>query len=292
MYLHIHSYFEQDTIALQYKENEEVPAEQSTVIYKTEEGEEAGLIISTQMKKTPYEVKKEFKILRVATNADKQKVKQLKKKEQTAKDLFMQKVNEHSLDMNLSTVRYSFDDTRVEFTFTAMDRVDFRELVRDLAKELRKKIHLKQIGPRDRSKIIGGVGICGRNVCCSGFLVELKSVSMDAARVQSLTHKSTEKLSGLCGKLRCCLNYETYLYSELRKQYAELGTEVTYQKQKGKVTAIDYINDRIKLVFQNGDMAIVEADKLKGIKKEEKKKAVKKEEKMSGEERVEKTIEK
>ena len=266
MYLNILSQFDQTTFSVPHKEGEFLDYDGKLIIYKDEEGEEAGRITATNWKKTTYDTNKKCEILRKATQADIQKMKQLKVKASNAKQIFLNKVEEFKLEMSFSSVHYSFNDTKIEFTFTAPERVDFRQLVRELAKTLRRKIHLKQIGPRDRAQVTGGSGICGRGLCCAGFLKDIKSVSMDASREQNLIHKSTKKLSGVCGKLRCCLNYEIDLYQHLKKEFPKIGDKVTYQRKKMTILEIDYVNDRMRIVDSDKNYVFVDAGDLKEVK--------------------------
>ena len=134
--------------------------------------------------------------------------------------------------------------------FTAPERVDFRELVLDLSKNIHKKIYLQQIGPRDRARILGGYGRCGKKQCCSTFLQELPSVTMDTARLQNLLFKSTTKLSGSCGKLLCCLNYELEDYTSLRNNLPEVGTRIKVKSKEGQVVGVDILNQLVRVQFK------------------------------------------
>lgn len=165
-------------------------------------------------------------LLRKATAEDLTRIATLQKEEETAFAFFMQKVMEHNLDMQPVCVFFSFDGKYADFVFTAAERIDFRNLVKDLAARYKKKIFLEQVGPRDRSALAGGCGSCGRTLCCSTFLKDRPPVVMEAVRAQNLYFKDREKLTGLCGKLKCCLNYEVGVYEELAATMPEVHTEV------------------------------------------------------------------
>lgn len=170
-------------------------------------------------------------------------------------------VKKYELDMHVFRAGYSFDGTRVHFMFTADDRVDFRDLVKDLAKVLQKQIHLRQIGPRDKAKLVGGFGKCGRPLCCSTWLGKLESISMEMVRSQALESKGSAKLSGSCGKLLCCLKYEVEAYRELKRNLPGIGTVLKLKKKPNdaKVIALDILNQKLKVVFENGECTLVSA---------------------------------
>jgi len=149
------------------------------------------------------------KVIRKATSEDEAKLEENKRKEKDALEICQEKISKHGLPMNLVDVEYTFDNSKLIFYFTAEGRIDFRELVRDLASVFRTRIELRQIGVRDEAKIIGGIGPCGRPVCCNTFLGEFEPVSIRMAKDQSLP-LNPSKISGLCGRLMCCLRYEDY----------------------------------------------------------------------------------
>src|SRR4030065_1929955 len=147
----------------------------------------------------------------------------------------VKKIKKHGLSMKLVGISISLDDRNLTFYFTAEGRVDFRELLRDLVSTFKKMIRLQQIGPKDAAKLIGGFGPCGRPVCCQTFLSDMKSITMDLARDQNLEGVTSSKISGICGKLMCCLDYEAEMYSEARKGLPEVGKEILIEGEKGKV---------------------------------------------------------
>lgn len=159
------------------------------------------------------------KVIRVATPEDTNQMEQTKGKEEEAKNICMQKILDHNLPMKLVDVEYTFDSSKVIFYFTAEGRVDFRELVKDLAAVFRTRIELRQIGVRDEAKMLGGIGTCGRVLCCSSFLGDFEPVSIKMAKEQNLSLNPT-KISGICGRLMCCLKYESDCY-ECQKKCAQ-----------------------------------------------------------------------
>ena len=195
------------------------------------------------------------KVIRIATAEDLQKITENKKKEQEALEICQQKINEHKLDMKLVDVEYTFDNNKILFYFTADGRVDFRELVKDLASIFRTRIELRQIGVRDESKMLGGLGICGRPFCCSTFLGEFQPVSIKMAKEQSLSLNPT-KISGTCGRLMCCLKYEQDVYEQLLKITPKVGAIVNSPDGKGQVIDSNLLTGMIKVrLDKNPDAA-------------------------------------
>lgn len=179
------------------------------------------------------------KVLRIATEEDILKHKENKDKEVAALEICLKKIEEHNLNMKLIDVEYTFDNNKVIFYFTADGRVDFRELVKDLATIFKTRIELRQIGVRDEAKMIGGLGPCGRPMCCSSFLGDFASVSIKMAKEQNLSLNPT-KISGICGRLMCCLNYEQNTYEDIRKRLPKVGSIVETVDGKGEVTLKQY----------------------------------------------------
>lgn len=176
-----------------------------------------------------------------------------------------EKVLAHGLDMQLFDASYSFDGSRINFIFTADDRVDFRELVKDLAKIFQKQIHLKQIGPRDKAKIVSGIGRCGRKLCCSAFLNKLESITMDMVRYQDLMSKGSSKLSGACGKLLCCLKYEVEEYKRLRAGLPPFASFVKTKEYDGRVIGVDILNQKFKLQVTERNVVICDVKDIQKI---------------------------
>ena len=170
-------------------------------------------------------------VIRIADEKDINKHKENKDKEKEALDICLEKIEEHKLDMKLIDVEYTFDNNKVIFYFTADGRVDFRELVKDLATIFKTRIELRQIGVRDEAKMIGGLGPCGRSMCCSTFLGDFASVSIKMAKEQNLSLNPT-KISGICGRLMCCLNYEQTTYEDIRKRLPKVGSIVKTEDRK------------------------------------------------------------
>ena len=186
------------------------------------------------------------KVIRIATAEDLQKITENKKKEQEALEICQQKINEHKLDMKLVDVEYTFDNNKILFYFTADGRVDFRELVKDLASIFRTRIELRQIGVRDESKMLGGLGICGRPFCCSTFLGEFQPVSIKMAKEQGLSLNPV-KISGTCGRLMCCLKYEQAAYSDLLRTTPKNGAVVNTPEGRGVVVDVNLLTGMLKV---------------------------------------------
>ena len=174
------------------------------------------------------------KVIRIATEADLRKVEENKQKEKNAFAICEKKILDHGLDMKLVDVEYTFDNSKILFYFTSDGRVDFRELVKDLASQFRTRIELRQIGVRDEAKLIGGIGICGRPFCCGSFLNGFQPVSIKMAKEQGLSLNPV-KISGTCGRLMCCLKYEQEAYSDLLKTTPKIGAVVMTNEGKGVV---------------------------------------------------------
>lgn len=186
------------------------------------------------------------KVIRVATEEDKLKNLQNKAKEEDAFSICLTKIQEHNLPMKLIDVEYTFDNNKVIFYFVADGRIDFRELVKDLAAIFRTRIELRQIGVRDESKMVGGLGPCGRPMCCSSFLGEFEPVSIKMAKEQNLS-LNPSKISGVCGRLMCCLNYEQSTYEEIRKVTPIVGSIVKTPEGEGEVVENSIILEMVKV---------------------------------------------
>ena len=235
-------YFDPDDIDIQ-KEN--------YVIVETARGVEFGQVVVGPKKVSEEEIVPPLKkVLRIATDEDVEFDKENKMKEQKAFQICLQKIDEHQLDMKLIDVEYTFDNNKVIFYFTADGRVDFRELVKDLAAIFKTRIELRQIGVRDESKMIGGLGPCGKALCCSSFLGEFEPVSIKMAKEQSLSLNPT-KISGVCGRLMCCLKYEHEMYEKIIGKLPEVGSIVMTPQGKGTVmntiTLLEQAKVKVKL---------------------------------------------
>ena len=203
-------------------------------------------------------------VIRIADEKDIQKHRENKSKEIEALDICLKKIKEHKLDMKLIDVEYTFDNNKVIFYFTADGRVDFRELVKDLATIFKTRIELRQIGVRDEAKMVGGLGPCGRPMCCSTFLGDFASVSIKMAKEQNLSLNPT-KISGICGRLMCCLNYEQSTYEEIRKRLPKVGATVKTENGTGLVVGNSIVNEMVKVKLKRGDEEVVEEFKIKNI---------------------------
>lgn len=217
------------------------------VIVETARGIEFGTVIQPNFQIKESEVTVPLKkLIRPAGEEDEKRVLENAKKEREAFSVCQEKIRKHSLDMKLIDVEYSFDGSKILFYFTADGRVDFRELVKDLASVFRTRIELRQIGVRDEAKMLGGLGICGRNLCCNAFLGEFEPVSIKMAKEQSLSLNPT-KISGICGRLMCCLKYEQDAYEELHRITPKVGATVKSPDGKGEVVAVNLLRSQIKV---------------------------------------------
>lgn len=189
-------------------------------------------------------------VIRIATDEHRKKVEENKRKEKEAFEICNQKIQKHNLEMNLTNAEYSFDCSKVIFYFTADGRIDFRELVKDLASTLHTRIELRQIGVRDESKMLGGLGICGRPFCCSTFLDGFHSVTIKMAKDQGLS-LAPGKISGTCGRLMCCLKYEQNSYEYLHKITPKVGTVVDCRHGRGTVVDSAILTGKLKIQLDN-----------------------------------------
>ena len=192
------------------------------------------------------------KIIRIATPQDVKHAEECAAREQGALDICAKKIAAHKLDMKLVDAEFTFDDTKLIFYFTANGRVDFRELVKDLAGVFKMRIELRQIGVRDEAKMLGGLGACGRPICCGAFLNDFQPVSIRMAKDQSLSLNPT-KISGQCGRLMCCLKYEQENYEKILKKLPKVGREIMTPDGVGTVTEIAVIREKVKVRMRQPD---------------------------------------
>lgn len=204
-------------------------------------------------------------VIRVADSNDIDKHKINKVKEKEALEICLKKIEEHKLDMKLIDVEYTFDNNKVIFYFTADGRVDFRELVKDLATIFKTRIELRQIGVRDEAKMLGGLGQCGRSLCCSTFLGDFASVSIKMAKEQNLSLNPT-KISGICGRLMCCLNYEQSTYEDIRKRLPKVGSIVEINEYRGEVVSNNTVKESVKVKYRRNDEEVIEEFKIENVK--------------------------
>lgn len=264
------------------------------VIVETARGIEFGSVVSERRQVKEKCIGDELKpVLRIATKEDEERAAKNREKEKEAYKICLDKIKEHELDMKLVSTEYTFDNNKVLFYFTADGRVDFRELVKDLAAVFRTRIELRQIGVRDETKIRGGIGICGRPLCCSTYLTEFAAVSIKMAKEQNLSLNPT-KISGVCGRLMCCLTNEEETYEVLNSQLPSVGDNVTTSDGlTGTVHSLSVLRRLVKVIvnLENDEKEIREykADDLKFRPRRKKQKVSKEEQKkLAALERMEK----
>ncbi len=217
------------------------------VIVETARGIECGEVAMDNRDVSDDEIVKPLKkLLRIATQEDLDKVKENKEKEKKAFEICEKKIAKHKIDMKLVDIEYTFDNSKILFYFTADGRVDFRELVKDLASVFHTRIELRQIGVRDESKMLGGLGICGRPFCCGSFLGDFQPVTVKMAKEQGLSLNPT-KISGTCGRLMCCLKYEQDAYEHLLKITPKLGAIVDCPDGRGRVVDVNLLRGNLKI---------------------------------------------
>ncbi len=220
-----------------------------SVIVETAMGQEYGEVMIPN-REIPEEkvVSPLKKVIRVATYKDKKHYEENKRNEKEAFKTCSKKIKEHKLDMNLTDVEYNFDNSKIIFYFTAEGRIDFRDLVKDLAAIYKTRIELRQIGVRDEVRRIGGNGMCGRELCCCSFLNNFDTVSIKMAKEQNIS-LNPSKISGNCGRLMCCLKYEQEVYEEKLKRLPKIGAIVKTQDGQGEVCGIETLSEKIKVKF-------------------------------------------
>lgn len=219
------------------------------VIVETARGVEYGKVVLAPKDVVDDQVVHPLKeVLRVATKDDDEREKYNRERERDAFKICQKKIREHGLEMKLIDAEYTFDNNKVLFYFTADGRIDFRELVKDLASVFRTRIELRQIGVRDETKIRGGIGICGRPLCCNTYLSELAPVSIKMAKEQNLS-LNPSKISGVCGRLMCCLTNEEETYEELNSRLPSNGDHVTTPEGlKGDVQSVNVLRQQVKVI--------------------------------------------
>lgn len=217
------------------------------VIVETARGIEYGQVVAGPLELEEEKVVAPLKkVIRKATEADMQQVAQNKEKESRAFQVGLEKIAAHKLPMKLVGVEQTFDGNKIIFYFTAEGRIDFRELVKDLASVFRTRIELRQIGVRDEAKMIGGLGCCGRELCCTVWLSDFVSVSIRMAKDQNLSLNPT-KISGICGRLMCCLKYENECYEHAKQELPEVGTRVITPDGEGKVAGVNVLKNGLSV---------------------------------------------
>ena len=237
------------------------------VIVTTSRGTEYGTVVMPPKEVEDDEVVAPLKeIIRVATEDDDLRAQTNREKEKDAFKTCAQKIREHELEMKLIDAEYTFDNSKALFYFTADGRVDFRELVKDLASVFKTRIELRQIGVRDETKLIGGIGICGRALCCHSYLSDFMPVSIKMAKEQSLSLNPT-KISGVCGRLMCCLKNEEEVYEEVNKRMPGIGDIVeTPDHLEGEVAGTNVLRETVRVLIDVGDEKEVETYRLDEVK--------------------------
>ncbi len=236
------------------------------VVVETARGVELGKVVVSEKEISPEQLNKPLKdVLRIATDEDLKIVEENKKKEKEAFAICLEKIKNHGLEMKLIEVEYAFDRSKILFYFSADGRIDFRELVKDLATVFHTRIELRQIGIRDESKTLGAMGVCGRELCCAKFLGEFESVSIKMAKEQGLSLNPT-KISGTCGRLMCCLKYEQETYEDLLKVTPRQGAIVKTPDGQGVVEYVEILKGRVKVRIENKGVAALSDYDVKDIK--------------------------
>ena len=243
------------------------------VIVETAVGVEYGEVALEKKQVTDDQVKKPVKdIMRKANEKDDQKYAQNQEKEKKAFQTCKEKIKKHGLEMKLIKVEYTFDGKKIMFYFTADGRVDFRELVKDLASVFRTRIELRQVGVRDEAKLIGGIGMCGRELCCSTFLPSFAPVTIKMAKEQNLSLNPT-KISGICGRLMCCLKNEQESYEYLNSNLPDVGEKVkTFDGFEGEVASVNVIKQEVKIVVEEDEEREIKTYNVSELKFKPKKK--------------------
>lgn len=241
----------------------------TSVIVETARGIEFGQAVIANRDVSDEEIVAPLKkVIRIATEEDIKHAEDNRKKEKDAFGICVQKIKDHNLDMKLIDVEYTFDNNKVLFYFTADGRVDFRELVKDLAAVFKTRIELRQIGVRDESKMMGGIGVCGRVLCCNSYLGEFQPVSIKMAKEQGLSLNPT-KISGTCGRLMCCLKYEQDAYEQIIKKIPKVGAIVETPDGQGVVMDISLLKELLKVKLDKGnetDLRLYNVSQVKVIK--------------------------
>ncbi len=237
------------------------------VIVETARGIEYGTVVCDPREEEDDKIVQPLKaVLRVATQKDDEQEATNKQKEKEAFKICLEKIRKHNLQMKLIDAEYTFDNNKVLFYFTADGRIDFRELVKDLASVFKTRIELRQIGVRDETKILGGIGICGRPLCCHTYLSEFAPVSIKMAKEQNLSLNPT-KISGVCGRLMCCLKNEEDIYEELNRRLPNVGDFVTTEDGlKGEVHSVNVLRQLVKVIVDVDDEKEIQEYKVEQLR--------------------------
>ena len=231
------------------------------IIIPTRYGKDMALVLGRTKHPIGLKASDIVKVERKATEADVEKFHELESKESDAFKVFKDKVTEHGLDMKLVAVHFLLEESKALFFFSSENRVDFRELVKDLVSVFKMRIELRQIGVRDESRITGGLGVCGRPYCCHSVRDKLPPVSIKMAKEQNLSLNST-KISGQCGRLLCCLSYEYNWYAEARKKLPNEGIHIYYDGTNFKITDVNQIKQIIRMLSEDGRLLEIPASRF------------------------------
>ena len=236
------------------------------VVVETSMGEDVGEVVINKREMPEEKLTTDLKkIIRLANNKDLKKLEDNKIKEKKAFQTCKEKIKKHKLEMNLIDVEYKFDNSKIIFYFTADGRVDFRELVKDLAGIYKTRIELRQIGVRDEVRKIGGNGVCGRELCCCSFLNNFDIVSIKMAKEQS-TSLNPSKISGNCGRLMCCLKYEQEVYEDKIKRLPKVGSIVKTEDGEGIVNSVEVLKETLRVQFKKDDVTTYKNYKASDVK--------------------------
>lgn len=234
------------------------------VIVETARGIEYGEVVLGKKEVAEEEIVAPLKkVIRKATAEDQAKNEENKRLEKEAYCICLEKIEKHGLPMKLIDVEYTFDHNKIIFYFTADGRVDFRELVKDLARVFKTRIELRQIGVRDEAKMIGGMGICGRPLCCTIFLRDFDPISIKMAKKQELS-LNPAKISGVCGRLMCCLKFESNVYKQLKKEMPDIGETVELDIGEGEIVDRNLVKQTVKVDIGNDEYVKVDLEEING----------------------------
>ncbi len=252
-------YFDPDQIELEIGAN---------VIVETARGIEYGKVVIGKKQVSEEEIVAPLKkVIRRADLKDKEKHEENKRLEEEALEICFKKIKKHDLPMKLIDVEYTFDHNKIIFYFTADGRVDFRELVKDLARVFKTRIELRQIGVRDEAKMLGGLGPCGRVTCCASFLRDFDPISIKMAKKQDLS-LNPAKISGLCGRLMCCLKYESKVYKKLKEMMPKVGETVELELGEGEIVERNLVKKTVKVDIGEDDYIEVDVANIEGYELE------------------------
>ena len=236
------------------------------VVVETSMGEDIGEVVIARRQMPEEKITVPLKkVIRLANKKDLKKLEENKEKEKKAFKTCKEKIKKHNLEMNLVDVEYKFDNSKIIFYFTADGRIDFRELVKDLAAIYKTRIELRQIGVRDEVKKIGGNGVCGRELCCCTFLNNFDIVSIKMAKEQC-TSLNPSKISGNCGRLMCCLKFEQDVYEEKLKRLPKVGSTVKTPDGEGTVSGVEVLKEALKVQFKKDDITTYKTYKASDVK--------------------------